>query len=80
MVAYNISFPVRRDHCCFSSLTWNSKEFNIVLPLKRQCGQMVRVLDLQFRGPEFKSRCDRYLDLFSVVSSSNTLPHLKIAS
>ena len=32
---------------------------------------MVRVLDLQFGGLEFKSRPDHLLDLFSVVLSSN---------
>ena len=32
--------------------------------------QFIRALDLQFRGPEFKSPPDRQLDLFSVVPSS----------
>ena len=33
--------------------------------------RVVRALDLQFRGPEFKSYSDLLLDLFSVVVSSN---------
>ena len=35
---------------------------------------MVRALDLQSGGPDFKSRSDRWLDLFTVVPSSNPLP------
>ena len=36
-----------------------------------QRDRAVRAPDLQFGGPEFKSRTDRQLDLFSVVPSSN---------
>ena len=41
------------------------------LNLRRQRDRVVRALDLRIGGPEFKSRCDRWLDLFSVVPSSN---------
>ena len=41
---------------------------------------MVRALDLQSGGPEFKSRSDRQLDLFTVVPSSNPRPRLQIAA
>ena len=30
-------------------------------------GQVVKALDLQFRGSEFKYHPDRYLDLLSVI-------------
>ena len=32
--------------------------------LRRQCGRVVRAPDLKSGGPEFKSRSDRYLELF----------------
>ena len=43
-------------------------------------GQLVRALDFQFGNPEFKSRSDRYLDLFKVVPSSNPSHALWIAN
>ena len=39
-------------------------------------GQAVKALNSQFRGPRFKSRPDHLLDLYSVVPSSNSRPHL----
>ena len=42
-----------------------------VLGRWRLRGRAVRALDLQFGGPEFKSRPDRLLDLLMVVPSSN---------
>ena len=41
-----------------------------------QRDRAVRAPDLQFGGPEFKSRTDRQLDLFSVLPSSNPRPRL----
>ena len=46
------------------------------LNLRRQRDRVVRALDLRIGGPEFKSRSDRWLELFSVVPSSNPRPHL----
>lgn len=60
---------------CSISLTWSSKELTPVtlssLYIRRQHGQEVRVLDLQFGGHEFKSCSDHQLDFFAVVLSSN---------
>ena len=39
-----------------------------------QGGRAVRVLDLQFGSPEFKSRPERQLDLFSVAPSLTSRP------
>ena len=41
----------------------------------RQRGPVVRALDLQFGGPEFKALPDRSLDLFMVVPSSNPVSY-----
>ena len=38
---------------------------------RRQHGRVVRAPDLKSGGPGFKSRSDHYLNLFSVVPSSN---------
>ena len=43
-----------------------------------QRGRVVRALDLQFGGFEFKSRPDRSLDLFSVVPNLNPRPRLSV--
>ena len=41
---------------------------------------MVRAQDLQFEGPEFNSRSNCSLDLFTVVPSSNPRPRFSLAS
>ena len=43
----------------------NLSKVNIIY--RRQRGRVVGVLDLQSGGPEFKSRSDRLLDLFTEV-------------
>ena len=40
----------------------------------RHHGRVVRALDWQFGGPEFKFRPGRYLDLFTMVPSSSPRP------
>ena len=45
---------------------------------ERQRGRVVKALDLQFGGPEFKSCPDRQLDLFSVVTNLNPRPRLSV--
>ena len=45
--------------------------YHYISLLRRQRGRVVRALDLQCGGSEFKSRSDRLLDLFTVVPSSN---------
>ena len=80
--------PVNNLICCWTGLMRMLKRAhrysssfcsNVVRQVRRQRGRAVRALDLQFEGPEFKSRSDRQLDLFSVVLSSNPRPHLWIA-
>ena len=49
---------------------------------RRQCGRLVRAPDLQSSGPGFKSRSDRYLELFHgrpEFNSSATLVNSQLA-
>ena len=55
-----LSFP------SFGALTLHYRE---AAGSRRQRGQVVRALNLQFGGPKFKSRSDHELDLFTVVLS-----------
>lgn len=47
---------------------------------RRQCGQMLRPLDLKTGDPEFKSSSDHQLDLFQEVPGSTPWLHLYIAN
>ena len=45
---------------------------------RRQCGRVVRALDLKSGDPKFKSCSDHQLDLFQVVPGSTLRLHLDI--
>ena len=77
--------PVNNLICCKTGLMWvvkraislfNSFCSSVARLVRRQRGRAVRALDLKLGGPEFQSRPNRWLDFFTVVSSSNPRSHL----
>ena len=61
-----------------SKCQWQNtlKQRNQNIDWRRQCGQVVSALDSQSSSPGIKSPSGHFLDLFSVVPSSNPLPRL----
>ena len=71
------------DHDEKSSLLFENPQHIVALldadgriPLRRQCGPVVRALSLRSGDPGFKTRSDHSLNLILVIPSSTSQLHL----